>query len=108
MSQSFRERISELAVLKTVGFSDAKVAICVLFEAVLLCLIPAILSILCAIPIAEGVKVAVSSMPFAFPFELQESTLFGAAGIALVLGLIVGLVPAFTAKRLTIVDALRT
>ena len=108
MSQSFRERISELAVLKTVGFSDTKVAICVLFEAVLLCLIPAILSILCAIPIGEGVKVAVSSMPFAFPFELQESTLFGAAGIALVLGLIVGLVPAFTAKRLSIVDALRT
>ena len=108
MSQSFRERISELAVLKTVGFSDTKVAVCVLFEAVLLCLIPAILSIGCAIPIAVGVKAMVSSMPFAFPFELQVSTLYGAAVIALVLGLIVGLVPAFTAKRLTIVEALRT
>lgn len=108
MSQSFRERISELAVLKTVGFTDAKVAICVLFEAILMCLIPAILSILCAIPIAAGVQALVSSMPFTFPFELQQSALYAAAGIALLLGLIVGTVPAVTAKRLTIVDALRS
>lgn len=108
MSQSFRERISELAVLKTVGFSDTKVAVCVLFEAVLLCLMPAVLSIACAIPVAAVIKIAVSSMPFSFPFELQVSTLYGVAGIALVLGLVVGAVPALTARRLTIVDALRT
>ena len=37
MAQSIRERIPELAVLKTLGFSDGKVTALVLAEALLLC-----------------------------------------------------------------------
>ena len=37
MAQTFRERVPELAVLKTLGFSDVLVALLVLGEAVLLC-----------------------------------------------------------------------
>jgi putative ABC transport system permease protein len=37
MMQSFRERVGELAVLKTIGFSDGALATLVMCEAVLLC-----------------------------------------------------------------------
>ena len=39
MAQAFRERVPELAVLKTLGFSDARVSLLVLGEAVLLTLV---------------------------------------------------------------------
>ena len=41
MAQSIRERIPELAILKTIGFSDGKVTALVLAEAVLLLLLGA-------------------------------------------------------------------
>lgn len=41
MMQSVRERTSELAVLKTLGFSDGKVLVLVLVEALILCLFAA-------------------------------------------------------------------
>ena len=39
MAQALRERVPELAVLKTIGFSDGAVAALVLGEALLLCLV---------------------------------------------------------------------
>ena len=42
MMQSVRERTSELAVLKTLGFSDEKVLALVLIEAILLCVLAAL------------------------------------------------------------------
>ncbi|MCY4656627.1 MAG: ABC transporter permease [Gammaproteobacteria bacterium] len=107
MSQSFRERIPELAVLKTLGFTDTRVSIFVLIEAVLLCLIPALVSVGIAIPLGSVVGVLLESMPFGFPFAIQASTLYSAIGIAALLGCLIGLIPAITAKRLSIVDALR-
>ena len=38
MMQSFRERTSELAVLKTLGFSDHKIFWIILLEALILCI----------------------------------------------------------------------
>ena len=108
MSQSFRERIPELAVLKTIGFTDSKIAMFVLIEAVLLCLIPALIAIGISFPLATGVSSLIATLPIGFPFALQEETLVAAAGAAVLLGLLVGLIPAMTARRLTIVDALRS
>ena len=107
MTHSFRERISELAVLKTVGFSDTRVATCILLEAILLCLTPALISILFAIPVAFIVEQLLTNMPMGFPFALQPSTILGTLVIAVVLGCLVGFIPSITAKRLTIVEAHR-
>ena len=46
MSQAFRERISEMAVLKTIGFNDIRLGIWVLAEAIYLSVIPAIFGVL--------------------------------------------------------------
>ncbi|MCW8128557.1 ABC transporter permease [Microbulbifer halophilus] len=104
MAQTVRERIPELAVLKTLGFTNRAVLVLVLAESVLLILLGGVLGMLIAnmiIPAfssASGGIVALSSIP----------TQTWALGLALMtgIGLITGASPAMRAKRLNIVDAL--
>src|SRR3546814_17498615 len=66
MMQSVRERIPELAVLKTLGFTDAKVTALVLAESLLLCVIAAALGLLCAdllFPTTASVMGRAASLP---------------------------------------------
>jgi putative ABC transport system permease protein len=104
MAQSLRERIPELAILKTLGFSDARVTALVLAEAALLLLLGG----------ALGMAAAVGIMPFVNgstggrfpPLFVEGQTWLRAAVIVLALALAVGLPPALRARRLRIVQAL--
>lgn len=100
MMQSVRERTSELAVLKTVGFSDSKVLTLVLIESLLLCLFAA----------GIGLFLASAAFPVMKPifgdFQMPLLVVGMGAGMAVVLSLISGLPPALRAGRLNIVDAL--
>jgi putative ABC transport system permease protein len=100
MMQSVRERTSELAVLKTLGFSDAKVLILVLIEALLLCLFAAFAGLALASMVFPVLK------PIFGNFKMPMIVVSMGAGMALLLALISGLPPAWRAKRLNIVDAL--
>lgn len=104
MAQSMRERIPELAILKTLGFSDEKVTVLVLAEAGLLLLLGAALGMLAALAVMPGLN---HSTGGTFPplFVGPETWALGAA-IVIVLALAVGLPPALRARRLKIVDAL--
>ncbi len=105
MAQAFRERIPELAVLKTLGFGDALVSMIVLGEAVLLCAVGGALGLGIAILLAPGIARGIKDI---LPgFEIVWQTIAFGLAIAVLLGLIVGAVPALTARRLRIVDALR-
>ena len=106
MSQALRERIPELAVLKTLGFSDLKVAMIVLGESVLLCVVGGVLGIGLALLAAPAINGAMASTGLGGFFVRWEVTLI-AGGIAVALGLAVGATPAWTANRLAIADALR-
>ena len=105
MAQSLRERVPELAVLKTLGFSDAAVSALVLGEAVLLCLLGGVLgtalALLAAAVIGPGIEQAIGV------FEVRAATVASALGLAAALGLVVGTFPAVRAKRLSIVAAMR-
>ena len=101
MMQSVRERTPELAILKTIGFSDGRVTALVLTEAMLLCLSAA----------AVGLAAAASVFPLVAALGLGTSTLplrVVVAGLAMAMLLAVasGLPPALRAQRLVIVDAL--
>ena len=100
MAQSVRERTSELAVLKTLGFSDDKVLALVVIEALLLCLFAAAIGLL----IANGVFPALK--PIFGEFRMPAIVLAMGSGMALVLALLSGLPPAWRARQLNIVDAL--
>lgn len=105
MAQALRERIPELAVLKTFGFTDGAVALLVLAEAVALCVLGGLVGV------ALGYAAMTALQPLLQDFfgliEVTWPTLATAVGVAVALGLVVGAAPAWTARRLTIVDALR-
>lgn len=105
MAQSLRERIPELAVLKTVGFSDGRVSLLVVGESILLCVLGA------ALGVGLGALFVPAASPiveqFVGPIELPAAIVAQGLGLAVLLGLVVGGLPALTAQRLKIVDALR-
>ena len=106
MNQALRERIPELAVLKTLGFSDGKVALIVLGESVILCTLGGLLGILATVALEYPLNVVLVEGGLG-AFSLDATAVWMAAGLAVLLGLAVGISPAWTANRLTIADALR-
>ena len=101
MAQAVRERIPELAVLKTLGFSDESVLAFVLAEAVLLCLIGGMIGLGVA-TFAAFAAANATNVPVAVDYRA-----WGAGVVAMaLLSLAVGLLPALRARRLSIVDAL--
>jgi len=101
MMQSVRERIPELAVLKTVGFTDGMVTTLVLAESLLLCVIAAFIGLGLAALIFPGMRAVVGGT-----VTLPLSVLGTGAIAAILLALISGLPPAWRANRLAVVDAL--
>jgi len=100
MMQSVRERIPELAVLKTLGFTDASVLGLVLVEALLLCAIGAALGLALSFAALPVIRLGLQGV------ELSPWALVPGIAVAVLLALIVGLPPALRAMRLNIVDAL--
>ena len=101
MMQSVRERTPELAILKTVGFSDRSVTVLVLIESVLLCVLAAALGLAAAAAVFP-VTAALGIVGAALPVRVVALGLAIAVGLALASGL----PPAWRAQRLVIVDAL--
>jgi putative ABC transport system permease protein len=104
MAQAVRERTSELAVMKTIGFSSTSVLMIVLAESVLLVLLGGVLGLgLASVlgPIVSAGSGGVINMP---PVH-AGSWLLG-VGLMVAIGLLVGVLPALRAMRLNIVDAL--
>jgi putative ABC transport system permease protein len=99
-----RERIPEMAVLKTLGFSNGQVTALVVAEALLLCLIGGLLGLALATVMLGGLAQA---MPLFFGAVRADATVWMLGFVAIVaLALAVGLPPALRAGRLKIVDAL--
>lgn len=92
-------------MLKTLGFTDRRVALLVLLESVLLC------------GLGGAVGIALSGFAlralgpelegFLGQIEMTTATTLSGVGIALLLGVVVGLNPALSARRLQVVEALR-
>jgi putative ABC transport system permease protein len=104
MSQAVRERIPELAVLKTIGFSNRSVLMLVLAEAILLIVLGGCIGLGIAAALMPGVSKASGGM-IQLPSVLPQTWLVG-VGLMIAIGVAVGLLPALRAMRLKIVDAL--
>jgi putative ABC transport system permease protein len=104
MAISVRERYGELAVLKTVGFSDFRVLRLILAEALLIAGQGGFIGLVLA-------KAVIPDLSRALPMlgVLYVSPLTFGLGfvLALVVGTAAGLLPAVGAMRLRVVDALR-
>jgi len=104
MMQAVRERTSELAVLKTIGFSSGSVLSMVLAESILLVLLGGVLGLGLATVIVPALS-AGSGGFLNLPGVGANSWVLGLV-LMVVIGLLVGLLPALRAMRLNIVDAL--
>ena len=102
MMQAVRERTSELAVLKTIGFSSRSVLCMVLAESVLLLLIGGVLGLGIATVLIPGVGARAG---LALPAVGAANWALG-IGLMVLIGLVVGALPALRAMRRNIVDAL--
>jgi putative ABC transport system permease protein len=104
MAQSVRERTSELAVLKTLGFPNATIVSIVLAETLLMAVIGGGLGIgLMWLLVSQG-SFNNAFLPV-FILKGQDVVIGGLLCVGL--ALLAGAVPALTAVRLRIVDALR-
>ena len=105
MMMSARERTGEVAVLKTIGFSDRMLFALVMLEAGVLALTGAAIGLGGAKLLYRATNF--NGMGFLPGFNVTSATLLLGAGVALALMLASGLVPAVRAARLPMVQALR-
>jgi putative ABC transport system permease protein len=105
MAISVRERTSELAVFKAIGFSDRAVLFFVLAEALTIALFGGLLGILGAMILVPALgKVLAGLLP---SIVLAPSMLLLGLALAIVVGFASGVIPGVSAMRLRVVNALR-
>ncbi len=104
MAIAVRERTSELAVLKAVGYSDRFVLLFVLFESLLIALIGGALGLGLAKLFTLSGDPTKGLLPF---FILPTSAIAVGMILTLLVGAASGILPAIGAMRLRVVDALR-
>jgi putative ABC transport system permease protein len=104
MAQSVRERTSEIGVLKTLGFSGPAMLAIVLAESIFIAVLGGGLGLLVSWAMVSQGDPTGGLLPI---FVLPTRDVLIGAGLVLALGVFAGLLPALTARRLRIVDALR-
>lgn len=104
MMLAIRERTTEIAVLKTLGFHSSRIFRMVLAESMFLSLIGGALGTVVAFALVAGLRKPLAGV---LPdLSLPPVVMLQAMMIMLGLGLITGMVPALAAMRLNIVTAL--
>ncbi|NHA13802.1 ABC transporter permease [Thioalkalivibrio sp. XN279] len=103
MAQAVRERVPELAILKTLGFSDRAVLGLVVAESLVLVLLGGLIGL----GLAAAALGGLGAMLAGFGIQGISLSVVGMGVLLMVaLSLVVGLPPAWRAMRLRVVDAL--
>ena len=105
MAISVRERTSELAVFKAIGYSDRAILFFVLAESLVIALIGGLLGLLLAEVAVPALAKALNGLLPAL--ILAPSILAMGLAVAIAVGLISGLLPGIMAMQLRVVNALR-
>ncbi len=104
MAQSVRERTSEFAVLKTLGFSDGSILALVLGESLFVAFTGGLLGLGLAWLFVQSGDPTNGMLPI---FILPARELAIGVSLMVLMGLLAGVMPALGAMRLRITDALR-
>ncbi len=110
MFSAVASRKRELATMRALGFKRRDVLLSVVIEAVFLSALAGIAGVLMALPvngIATGTANFVTFSEVAFNFSISPQVAIFAVTLAIVAGVIGGLLPAISAARLPITRALR-
>lgn len=107
MAMAMRERTTEVAVLKAIGFSKPLVIGLVLTEATFVALLGGIVGALGSkllFDLHDFSKYTAGFLPF---FFIPWTTAFLGLGVAMAIGLASGVIPAVRAAQLSVIDGLR-
>lgn len=105
MAMSSRERLSEYATMKALGFLPGRIGLLVLGESLLIAAIGGGLGVLLTFPVAARFGAAMGSL---FPvFNVSPQTVLLQAACAAAVGVVAAAVPAVKAGRVRIAEGLR-
>jgi putative ABC transport system permease protein len=110
MAMAARERVTEIAVLRTLGFRPPAILAMVLAESLLIALIGGGLGILLFLVAEPALKAGLMKSPmsgFAASFGVFPEVLAMGLFITVAVGVVAGVVPALQSARRPIVDGLR-
>jgi putative ABC transport system permease protein len=110
MAMSARERVTEIAVIRALGFRPRDVLWLVLAESVTLALLGGVVGVFLSFPFTRLLVEALKRSPaaiFAYNFRVPASSIATAFIAAVAIGTVSGFVPAIRAARLSVVTALR-
>jgi putative ABC transport system permease protein len=107
MSMTARERVTEIAVLKAIGFTSGMVLTLMLIEFVTLGVIGGALGTLGARVLYRFVNMTEVTQGFLVNFGVNNRTTMTCLGVAVVVGFLAGGLPALRSARLSVVDGLR-
>ena len=110
MAMSARERVTEIAVLRTLGFQRGTILGLVLGESVLLSLFGGLLRLILFVAMFPGFKQGLLNSPmggFASGMRLFPGILALGFGVTILVGLLSGIVPAIRSAQRPIADGLR-
>jgi putative ABC transport system permease protein len=108
MAMSVRERVREVGVLKTLGFTGGNILFIILGEAVAISIAGGVVGFLLSTILVGGVQSSPAGM-FLPPIQRFDPAVGSVCiGVALGIGLLSSFIPAFNASRTNIVEALRS
>ena len=107
MSMSARERVTEIAVLKAIGFEKRLVLLIMLTEFILLTLIGGLLGVFGGKLVFRFVNMTKITQGFLVNFTIPPETMVICIVAAVLVGIIAGGYPALRAANLKVVDGLR-
>mgnify|MGYP005839648007 FL=1 len=105
MAMTARERQEEHAVLKTLGFQGRHLVVLIAGESVTIALMGGIVGLIAIFPAAHYFRTALGN--YFRVFNVSDQTLLTCLIIALVVGLLSAIFPAWRASRLSIAEGLR-
>ncbi len=107
MAMSVRERVREVGVLKTLGFTQQKILGILIGESLAISLVGASIGLVLAQGLCTMLRQAPPVVQQIKTLTLEPAVLAILIGVSLFLGLASSIVPAWTASRISILDALR-
>ncbi|MBI4472776.1 MAG: ABC transporter permease [Acidobacteria bacterium] len=107
MAMSIRERKAEIAILKTLGFAPGHILAMMIFESAVIALLGGLIGSIGARFLYNAVDLGAMSMGFLQDFRVSWSTVGLAAAISLMVAFTSTFIPAWSASRLSIAQAVR-
>lgn len=107
ISMSVRERVKEVGILKTLGFTRGSILGIILGEAITISLIGGVIGVALSSLLVNGARHAPATMGFTNGMAMTPVVVLACLLTAGIIGLVSSVVPAWSASRTSIIEALR-